>query len=84
MSDGGIKRKWSCFLTATRFTNARNSCVALNARSPNIAVRNASEKTGTVAITEIGVTGIVAITLYSQSDFEDVGVILLELAHQNV
>ena len=41
-----------------------------------IAVRNASEKTGTVAITETGVTSIVLITLSSLSVFEDVGMIL--------
>ncbi len=39
---------------------------------------NASEKTGTVAVTETGATGIVQIALYSLSDFEVVGVILLE------
>ena len=49
-----------------------------------IAVRNASEKTGTVAITETGVTSIVLITLSSLSFFEDVGMILLELTYQNL
>jgi hypothetical protein len=46
-------------------------------------VRNASEKTGTVAVTETGATGIVQIALYSLSGFEVVGVILLESAYQN-
>jgi hypothetical protein len=46
-------------------------------------VRNASKKTGTVAITETGATGIVQIALYSLSDFEVVGVILLKSAYQN-
>jgi hypothetical protein len=46
-------------------------------------VWNASEKTGTVAITETGATGIMQIALYSLSDFKVVGVILLESAYQN-
>ncbi len=36
-----------------------------------------------MAITETGATGIVQSALYSLSDFEVVGVILLELAYQN-
>jgi hypothetical protein len=66
-----------------RLTNARNGCSVLSARSPNIAVQNASKKTGTVAVTETGATGIVQIALYSLSDFEVVGVILLESDYQN-
>ncbi len=50
---------------------------------PIFAVRNANEKTGTVAVTETGATGIVPIALYSLSDFKVVGVILLKSAYQN-
>jgi hypothetical protein len=46
-------------------------------------VWNASKKTGTVAVTKTGATGIMQIALYSLSDFKVVGVILLELAYQN-
>jgi hypothetical protein len=46
-------------------------------------VWNASEKTGAVVVTETGATGIVQIALYSLSDFEVVGLILLESAYQN-
>ena len=45
---------------------------------PNIAVQNASEKTGLV--TNAGVSNIVLLTLLSLTDAEDFGVILLALA----
>ena len=50
-------------MAASRVTNVRNRCCALNANLSNIAVQNASEDTG--PITETGVNNIVPITLTS-------------------
>ena len=49
---------------------------------PNIAVQNASEKTGLV--TKAGVSNITLLTPLSLTDVGDFGVILLELASQMI
>jgi hypothetical protein len=62
--------------------NAKSSLYALNGSMPNIAVQNASEKTGLV--TKAGVSNIVLLTLLSLSYVGYFGVILLELASRMI
>lgn len=77
-----LGQNWAHVIIVSRSMNAKSLFYALNAIMPNIAVQNASEKTGLV--TKAGVSNIVLLTLLSLTDVGDFGVIYLELASRMI